>query len=186
MTKIAGDGGSDGALLPLQPIEKRIYLIRGRKVMLDADLAELYQVETKRLNEAVRRNFHRFPDDFMSQLTAEEASALRSQIATLEVGRGRYSKYAPLAFTEHGVAMLSAVLKSERAVQMSILIIRAFVKLRELLASNRDLAQRMEKVETRLDRHGSAIGVLVDEIKKIKQQPERPKRRIGFVTERQR
>jgi len=133
--------------VPLELIERRIYIIRGQKVMLDADLAELYQTPTKRLNEAVRRNLARFPEDFMFQLTGEEAGALRSQIATLETGRGRYSKYAPLAFTEHGVAMFSSVLSSPRAVQMNIIIIRAFVKLRELLATHKDLARKIGELE---------------------------------------
>ena len=106
--------------VPAELIDRRIYIVRGRKVMLDADLAELYQVETRALNQAVRRNLDRFPEDFMFQLTAQEASTLRSQIVTLEKGRGRYSKYAPLAFTELGVAMLSSVLNSDRAVQMNI------------------------------------------------------------------
>src|SRR5215467_4712098 len=108
---------ADKLPVPAELIDRRIYIVRGRKVMLDADLAELYQVETRVLNQAVRRNLDRFPEDFMFQLTAHEASALRSQIVTLEKGRGRYSKYAPLAFTELGVAMLSSVLNSDRAVQ---------------------------------------------------------------------
>lgn len=103
--------------VPAQLIERRIYLIRGQKIMLNTDLAELYQVPTKAFNQAVRRNARRFPADFMFQLTEEEATALRSQSVTLEAGRGRHSKYAPLAFTEHGVAMLAAVLNSDRAVQ---------------------------------------------------------------------
>ena len=102
--------------VPIELIERRIYLIRGEKVMLDADLAELYQVETKALKRAVRRNRDRFPNDFMLQLTLEEAAALRSQFGALEKGRGRYAKYEPYAFTEHGVAMLSSVLNSKRAV----------------------------------------------------------------------
>ena len=125
--------------VPTELIDRRIYIVRGRKVMLDADLAQ-YQVETRALNQAVRRNPDRFPEDFMFQLTAQEASALRSQIVTLEKGRGRHSKYAPLAFTELGVAMLSSVLNSDRAVQMNILIMRAFVRLREALATNEALA----------------------------------------------
>jgi hypothetical protein len=167
--------------VPVELIERRIYLIRSQKVMLDSDLAELYQVETKALNQAVRRNPERFPEDFMFQLTGEEAAALRSQTVTLEKGRGRYSKYAPLAFTEHGVAMLSSVLKSDRAAQMNVIIIRAFVKLREVLASSKELSRRVEQIEVRLQRHGAAIGVLVDEIKKLKQAPAAPKRRIGFT-----
>src|SRR6266498_434189 len=125
------------ATIPVELVERRIYLIRGQKVMLDSDLAELYQVLTKNLNLAVRRNLDRFPEDFMFQLTAEEAESLRLQFATSNVGRGG-RRYMPYAFTEHGVAMLSSVLNSPRAVQMNILIIRAFVKLREMLASHKD------------------------------------------------
>src|SRR5260370_28001097 len=122
---------ADQLPIPTQLIERRIYLIRGQKVMLDSDLAELYQVLTKNLNLAVRRNQHRFPEDFMFQLTKEETESLRLQFATPNEGRGG-RRYLPYAFTELGVAMLSSVLNSERAVQMNILIIRAFVKLREL------------------------------------------------------
>ncbi len=138
-----------------------------------------YQVPTKRLNEAVRRNLNRFPEDFMFQLTEEEASALRSQFATLEKGRGRYSKYAPLAFTEHGVGMLSAVLRSDRAVQMSILIVRAFVKLREVLATNRALAEKIEKLEATQKQHGAVLVGLVQDMQKLKHPPVT--RAIGFV-----
>jgi hypothetical protein len=180
---------------PVDLVERRIHLIRGQKVMLDADLAELYQVPTKRLNEAVHRNPRRFPEDFMFQLTAEDAESLRSQFATSNgkpalrshfvtsnVGRGG-RRYLPYAFTEHGVAMLSSVLSSERAVEMNIVIIRAFIKLREVLAGSQEFPRRLEQVETKLVRHGAAIGVLVDEIKKLKQPVISPKRRIGFVAE---
>jgi hypothetical protein len=171
-------------LIPVERIERQIYMIRGQKVMLDSDLAALYQVPTKRLNEAVRRNSNRFPEDFMFPLTAEEASALRSQIATLDKGRGRYSKYAPLAFTEHGVAMLASVLTSDRAAQMNILIVRAFVQLREILATNKDLAARLEKVERAQEHHASVITILAEEIDNLKQlPPEPPKGRIGFVVD---
>ena len=146
--------------------------------MLDADLAELYQVATKRLNEQVRRNLSRFPDDFAFQLTADEATNLKSQFATSSWG-GR--RTPPYAFTEHGVAMLSSVLKSGRAVQMSILIIRAFVKMRELLASHKSLAARVEKLEASQKRHASVINILAEEIEDLKRpSPEPPKRRIGF------
>src|SRR5215467_5593410 len=140
---------SSTVLLPVPPeiIERRIYLIRGHKVMLDSDLADLYQVPTKVFNQAVKRNKARFPEDFLFRLTPEEAAALRSQIVTLDKGRGRYSKYAPFAFTEQGVAMLSAVLHSKRAVQMSIAIVRVFVRLRELLATHKELAHKMEELE---------------------------------------
>jgi hypothetical protein len=115
--------------------------------MLDADLATLYGVPTKRLNEAVRRNLSRFPESFMFTLSREEAESLRSQIATLETGRGRYSKYAPNAFTEHGVVMLSSVLNSERAIQMSIQVVNAFVRLRQIVEHHKDIAARIEKLE---------------------------------------
>lgn len=169
--------------VPVELIERRICLIRGQKVMLDADLADLYQVETRALNQAVRRNLDRFPEDFMFQLTDEEASALRSQNVILDRGRGRYSKYAPVAFTEHGVAMLSSVLRSRRAVRMNILIVRAFIKLRELLVSHKNLATRMEKLETAQKEHGSIIGILAEEIEELKRLPEPPKRHYGFTTE---
>src|ERR1700730_750980 len=160
--------------VPVELIARRIYAIRGNKVMLDSDLAELYQVPTKALNQAVRRNRDRFPPDFMFELTKEEAAVLRSQIVTLEKGRGRYPKYRPYAFTEHGVAMLSSVLRSKRAVQMNILIIRAFVQIRELLASNKDLAARIEKLEAARKEHGSIIAILAEEIDELKRLPEPP------------
>jgi phage regulator Rha-like protein len=170
---------ADQLSVPMELIERRIYLVRGRKVMLDADLAEIYQVLTKNLNLAVRRNANRFPPDFMFRLTEEEVGSLRLQIATSKTGRGG-RRYLPYAFTEHGVAMLSSVLSSKRAVQMNIVIIRAFIKLREILASNRDLARRLDQVEDRLGQHGSAITVVIEEIKKLKQPPTTPKRRMGF------
>ncbi len=172
------------SIIPTERVERQIYLIRGIKMMLDSDLAELYQVETKALNQAVRRNLDRFPADFMLELTKEEALALRSQIVTLESGRGRYSKYAPMAFTEQGVAMLSSVLKSKRAVQMNIIIIRAFVKLREVLYTHKDMAERIEKIENNQERHASVIKLLADEIDKMQALPqEPPKDPIGFRTD---
>ncbi len=167
--------------VPIQLIERRICLIRGQKVMFDTDLAKLYKVATKVLNQAVKRNHARFPDDFMFQLTLEEAESLRSQFVTSNPGRGG-RRYQPLAFTEHGVAMLAAVLRSQRAAQMSILIIRAFVKMRELLASHKDLAARVEKLEAAQKKHGSIIGILAEEIDEMKRLPEPPQRRIGFKT----
>ena len=129
-------------IVPVEFIERKIYLIRGCKVMLDSDLAELYQVPTQRLNEAVRRNHGRFPADFMFQPSADELENWRSQIATSNVGRGG-RRYTPYAFTEHGVAMLSSVLSSDRAVELNILIIRAFVRLREYPATHQDLARKL-------------------------------------------
>ena len=171
---------ADQLPVPVELIERRIYLIGGHKVMLDADLAELYQVETFNLNKAVKRNLDRFPKDFMFQLTAEEAESLRFQIGMSKPsGRGG-RRYLPYAFTEHGVAMLSSVLNSQRAVQMNILIIRAFVKLREMLASSKELAHRLEAVERTLKRQGHSIAVVYDEVKKLQAPPSIPKRRIGF------
>ena len=167
--------------VPIELIERRIYLIRGQKVMLDSELATLYQVPTFRLNEAVKRSLNRFPEDFMFQLTAEETGALTSQIAISKNGRGG-RRTRPYVFTEHGVAMLSSVLNSERAVQMNILIVRAFVKMRELLANHKDLAARVEKLESAQKKHGSIIAVLAEEIDEMKRLPEPHKGRIGFKT----
>lgn len=133
--------------VPSGHVEKRIFVIRGHRVMLDSDLAELYGVPTKRLNEAVHRNAMRFPEDFMFQLTTEESDPLRSQIATLKPGRGRHRKYLSYVFTEQGVAMLSSVLNSERAVQVNISIMRAFVALRRAAASHAVLSRRLDELE---------------------------------------
>lgn len=149
--------------------------------MLDADLAELYQVPTGALNQAVGRNRERFPDDFMFRLTAAEAASLRSQIVTLDKGRGRYSKYAPYAFTEHGVAMLSSVLRSKRAVQMNILIVRAFIKLREMLATHKDLARKVEDLERQQKEHGEHLAAVYSVVKELMAPPPKPQRRMGFM-----
>jgi hypothetical protein len=162
-----------------RPIEHHIYVIRGQKVMLDADLAALYEVETKMLNRAVRRNPERFPEHFMFQLTAQEADPLRYQIGTSKTGRGG-RRYLPYVFTGHGVVMLSAVLNSARAVQMSIMVVQAFVRLREMIAANKDLAARVEKLEHGQRQTASIIEVLVDEIEQMKALPPVTKRRIGF------
>jgi hypothetical protein len=174
---------STASALPVRVdnIRKRIYLIRGCKLMHDTHLGELYQVPTFRLNEAVKRNRKRFPDDFMFRLTAAESRSLTSQIAISNSRGGR--RTAPYAFTEQGVAMLSSVLKSERAVQMNILIIRAFVKLREILATHRELAARIGKLEMTQSRHASVIDILIEEIGDLKRLPSPPRRRIGFRTE---
>ena len=149
--------------------------------MLGTHLAELYRVSAKAFNQAVRRNLQRFPGDFMFQLVRKEALALRSQFVTLDSGRGQFSKYAPMAFTEHGVAMLSGVLGSKRAVNMHILIIRAFVKLREQLALHKELALRMDKVEMIQDDHASGIIILAEQIEDLRQpQKLALKARIGF------
>ena len=160
-------------------IEKMIHLIRGEKVMLDADLAELYGIAPKRLNEQVRRKSARFPADFMFQLTAEEYQCLRSQNATLEAGQGRHRKYLPYVFTEQGVAMLSSVLHSERAVQVNIEIMRAFVRLREMIATNRDMARRLDEPEKRYDAQFRGV---FDAIRQLMAPPAKA-RSIGFRVE---
>lgn len=164
----------------VEQIESRILVIRGQKVMLDASLAGLYEVTTKALNQAVKRNLGRFPGDFMFQLTAGEAALLRSQIVTLKTGRGRHRKYQPYAFTEQGVAMLSSVLRSERAVRVNVEIMRAFVRLRRMLATHADLARKLAALEKRYDAQFKAV---FDAIRELMAPPEPPrKRRIGFVS----
>jgi hypothetical protein len=158
-------------------IESLIYIIREERVMLDQDLAELYQVETKALVQAVQRNAKRFPADFMFQLSFQEFTALRSQIVTSKGRGGR--RTAPYAFTEHGVAMLSSVLRSERAVEINIEVIRAFVKLRHLVTSNAELANRLNNLEQKYDSH---FKVVFDAIRQLMSETTQvpPKRRIGF------
>lgn len=161
-----------------------IHSIRGHKVMLDADLAALYGVPTKALVQAVKRNLQRFPPDFMFHLTEQEVRASRSQIVTLNDagGRGHNVKYRPYAFTEQGVAMLSSVLRSERAVQVNVEIMRAFVRLRGLIGQSRELAQRLEDLESRYDRQ---FKVVFDAIRELMTPPSPPpRRRIGFVLDK--
>jgi hypothetical protein len=168
------------ALLPADTIEKKIFVIRGQKVMLDIDLAHLYGVAIKRLNEQVRRNRKRFPIDFMFKLSPEESRSLRSQFATLKKGRGRHRKYLPLAFTEQGVAMLSGVLHSDRAIRVNIVIMRAFVKLRELAVPHKALARKLAELEQTVASHDGHIRSLFDAIREL-MTPARPKRGdIGF------
>ena len=164
-------------VIPPERIERRILLIRGQKVMLDEDLAELYEIETKTLNRAVGRNAGRFPEDFMFQLTAEESQSLRYQFGTSNEGRGG-RRYRPYAFTQEGVAMLSSVLRGPRAVQVNIAIMRAFVKLREILATNRDLARRLDELESKYDEQFRAV---FDAIRELMRPPEKPRRPIGFA-----
>ena len=166
------------AALALQ-IERRIYLLRGLRVILDADLAEMYGVPTKSLNLAVKRNRDRFPDDFMFQLTVEEADGLRFQIETSKPVRGG-RRYRPYAFTEQGVAMLSSVLRSSRAVQVNIAIMRAFVRLRELLLTNAGLARKLDEMEKKYD---SQFKVIFDALRQLMTPPDPPRRRIGFKAE---
>lgn len=167
---------SNTDLIPSERIEKTIYLIRGEKVMLDRDLALLYGVETKVLNRAVKRNLQRFPADFMLQLTSEEADSLRCQIGTSNKGRGG-RRYLPYVFTEQGVAMLSTVLNSERAILVNIEIMRAFVKLRQMLASNAELARRLDELESKYDKQ---FRVVFDAIRQLMTTPVRNHKEIGF------
>jgi hypothetical protein len=159
-------------------IERRILLIRSQKVMIDTDLAELYQVTTGNLNKAVKRNLDRFPEDFMFPLTEHEAKNLRFQIGISSWG-GR--RYLPYAFTEHGVAMLSSVLKSRRAIQMNILIIRAFVRLREILATHKDLARKIEDLEIKQQEQGAQITGIYSIVKRLLAPAKSRHRPIGFI-----
>ena len=166
--------------IPVELIERRIYLIRGHKVMLDTDLAELYQVETFNLNKAVKRNIDRFPQDFMFQLTQKEAEALRFQIGMSKPeGRGG-RRSLPYAFSEQGVAMLSSVLHSQRAVHVNIAIMRAFVQLRAALLSTEELQRKLSAIEQRLLVNDAKFKVVFDELRKLMEPPAEPQKRIGF------
>ena len=162
-------------LVPLERVERMIILVRGEKVMLDRDLAEIYGVETKVLNQAVKRNPSRFPADFMFQLTLGEWNSLRSQSVTLK--RGGHRKYLPYAFTEHGALMVANVLNSERAARTSVQVVRAFVKLRQLLASNTELARKLDAMEKKYD---ARFKVVFDAIRQLMSPSAKPKREIGF------
>jgi hypothetical protein len=166
------------SLVPIEVIEKKILFIGGQKVMLDSDLAALYGVTTKRLNEQVRRNLKRFPTDFMYQLSAEEFESLRSHFATLKSGRGKHRKYLPQVFTEQGIAMLSSVLNSDRAIAVNIQIMRAFVKLREMISTRKDLARKLGELEKKYD---SQFQIVFEAIRQILEVEEKPKRKIGFI-----
>ena len=167
----------------IEGIEEKIHLIRGQKVMLDSDLAEVYDVTTKRLNEQVKRNIDRFPEDFMFQLTEQELESLRSQIATSNAGRGG-RRYLPYAFTEHGAVMLASVLNSPTAIEASIKVVRAFVKMRSILALHQDLADRIEELEKTSDNHEQRFDVVSQLFSEIFRDPKFLKRRIGFVEEK--
>jgi hypothetical protein len=189
------------ALIPVEVIEQRILLIRGQRVMLDADLAGLYGTTTKRLNEQVKRNRNRFPEDFMFQLTAREWADLTSQIAMskAESNRSQFAtgsqrhrdpRFAPYAFTEHGALMAANILRSERAIEMSVFVVRAFIRMRQMLIEQRGLARKLAELEeeltARLDVHETAINEILGQIKRLlslPSEPEPPKRRIGFLLE---
>lgn len=168
-------------LVAIESVAQRILLLRGQRVMLDADLAELFGVPTKRFNEQVKRNFDRFPADFMFQLTEDEYESLRSQNATLKVGRGQHRKYMPYVFTEHGAIMAATILNSPKAVEMSVFIVRAFVQLREMLSSNAELAAKLLELERKVSGHDQAIVGLIDAIRQLMKQPVSAGRPIGFT-----
>ncbi len=191
---------SEANLIPTSRIERKIFLLRGEKVMLDRDLAELYGVETKVLNQAVKRNLERFPDDFMFQVSKEAAAQiLRSQSVTLKdetsgkrskktgilrsqsvtLRHGEHMKYRPYAFTEQGVAMLSGVLNSPRAIQTNLAIMRTFVQLRQLLATHADLSRKLAAIEGKYDQQ---FRVVFDAIRELMSEKKSPKREIGFHT----
>ena len=186
-------------IIPVQQIANAIYWVRGEKVLLDFDLATLYGVPTKTLNQAVKRNATRFPEDFMFQLSAEETRFLRSKFVTAKSQavdnqwilpnwsqfvtssrKHRGQSYRPYAFTEQGVAMLSSVLNSERAVKVNIAIMRAFVKLRQTLETNRELARKFSELEKRVGKHDEEIDAILEAIRQLMAPPEKPRREIGF------
>jgi hypothetical protein len=166
-------------LIAAPAIEQRIFVVRGRQVMLDEDLADLYGVETKRLVEQVKRNLDRFPEDFMFQLNKEEATALRSQIATSNTGRGG-RRYAPYVFTEQGVAMLSSVLRSKRAIAVNIEIMRAFVELRRVASSYALIEKRLKQIERGMGEHDEQLEQIFNALRQLMAPPPRSKRPIGF------
>ncbi len=173
---------TEQTIVPVERITGLILTIRGQRVILDADLARLYGVETKQFNQAVKRNLERFPADFMFQLTREEQTVLRSQIVTLETGRGHYSKYLSHAFTEHGAVMAAMILNSPKAVEVSVFVLRAFIQQRTLLAANADLALKLERLErkllasfalteSRLDDHENQLEQIIEAFREMRTPP---------------
>jgi hypothetical protein len=173
------------AHVPVEHITRAILIVRGHRVLLDSELAALYGVETRVLNQAVRRNAERFPKDFRFQLTPAEAAASRSQSVILKPARGQNIKFLPYAFTEHGAIMAATVLNSSRAVEMSIYVVRAFVQLRELLSSNTELAKRLDQLEARIEKklatHDDAIASMLSAIRELMNPPAPRRRGIGFT-----
>jgi hypothetical protein len=165
-------------IIPIERVVQSIRRIRGQKVLFDFDLAALYGVQTKNLNKAVKRNVERFPADFMFQVTSEELCSLRFQIGTSK-GRGGL-RYRPYAFTEQGIAMMSSVLNSERAIKVNIAIMRAFVKLRQMLDVNRELARKFSELEWRVDKHDEDIAAILEAIRQLMAPPEKSRPEIGF------
>ena len=171
---------ANATLIPIERIQSLIFLIRGEKVMLDSHLAELYNVDTGTLNSAVKRNLGRFPNDFMFQLKPQEVANLKCQFGISSFGHGGRRRSQPYAFTEQGVAMLSSVLRSERAVQVNVAIMRAFVQLRRLLAGNEAFARKLNELERKLEGHDESIKTLFDALRELMTPPATPKREIGF------
>ena len=172
------------AIIPIDVIQQKIYLMRGQKVMLDRDLAELYYVETRALNQAVRRNINRFPDDFMFQLSQEEIENWKSQIVISNKERMGLRK-RPYAFTEHGVIMLANVLNSPRAAQASIQVVRAFIKLREIFSRHKELASKLNQLERKIEKNDKEINVIFQTIRALMAPPEKKQRNIGFKREKE-
>ena len=166
--------------VPIERVETRILSIRGHRVMVDTDLAEVYGVPTKALNQAIKRNAERFPEDFMFQLTREEAYILRSQTVTLKTVRGQHRKYLPYVFTEHGAIMAASVLNSSRAIEASVYVVRAFVRMREAMSSDRKLSMRLDVLERKYASHDVRIRGIFDAIRSLMQPPKTTRRRIGF------
>jgi len=167
-------------MIPIERIESKIYLIRGQKVMLDRDLSSLYGVETRVLKQAVKRNTSRFPTDFMFQLSKDEFEVWRSQFVTSNADK-KGLRWRPFAFTEQGVAMLSSVLNSDRAIQVNIIIMRAFVKMRQLFASHKEILEKLNELERKTGRNTADIQLIFKTIRKMLAIEEKPKRRIGFI-----
>ncbi len=174
---------SGSALTPVEDIGHTILFVRGQRVILDRDLARIYGVETRALNQAVKRNPARFPEDFMFRLTRDEAELSRSQSVILKGSRGQNVKYLPLAFTEHGAIQAANVLKSRRAIQMGVFVVRAFVRLRQILASNRELARKVDELERKLQTHDRAITDILKAIRELMNPPAPPRRPIGFTAD---
>src|SRR6267378_601872 len=173
---------SKGSVVPIERIESRILLVRGHKVLLDADLTALYGVETRVLNQAVKRNRERFPADFIFRLSAKELESWRSHVVMSNPGARMGLRRAPFAFAEHGALMAATVLNSPRAVETSVYVVRAFIRLRQFLATHKDLARRLEEHEKKLSTHDQAIAGLMNTIRTLMAPPEPPRRRpIGFV-----
>jgi hypothetical protein len=169
------------AQVPTEEITRAILVLRGHRVLLDSELASLYGATTKRFNEQVRRNRKRFPADFMFELTAEESRSLRSQFATLKTGRGQHRKYLPYVFTEHGAIMAATILDSPRAVEISVYVVRAFVQLREMVASKTALARKLNELDGKLKNHDEAITAILSAIRELMNPPPPKRRGIGFT-----